>query len=41
MISTHVWHKISHLTLIALPHYRVKCDQVKLVKTNVVPVIFS
>jgi len=26
MISAHNWNKICHLTLPALPHYRVKCE---------------
>jgi len=29
MISAHVWNKIYHLTLIAVPHYRVECEQVQ------------
>ena len=29
MISAHTWNKICHPTLILLPHYRVKCEQVQ------------
>ena len=31
--SAHVWNIFYHLTLIALPHYRVKCERVRFVKT--------
>jgi len=32
MISAQIWNKIYHLTLTALPHYRVKYEQVQFYK---------
>jgi len=32
MISSHIWNKIYHLTLTALPHYCVKHEQVQFCK---------
>jgi len=32
MICAHMWNKIYHLTLTALPHYRAKYEQVQFCK---------
>jgi len=41
MIGAHIWNKIFHLTLTALPHYRVKYEQVQFCKNSHFSTYFS